>query len=349
MKRVVKMLNLETLQVLTYVVYIFAIIAYATLDGFDLGVGCLHVFAKDDKEKRLMINAIGPVWDGNTTWIVIGGGVLLAGFPKIYSIAMSNLYMPVMILLFAFMLRGAAIEFRGKRDEKKWRSLWDYVFFGSSLALALDIGLMLGNLVQGVPLNEKGYMHGGIKALISPYPILVAILGLSLFMMHGSIYLLMKTEGALHNRLRHWVNRLIVLFLILWVITTITTLVSHRHMLTPFYNHPELTIFALFSLFCILAIPLAISRRNDGWAFIFSCFSIVFLLILFVIGTFPNIVSSTINPEQNSLTLYNGSATKLSLTVLFYVALTGIPLSFFYGSYVYKVFRGKIKLDDHSY
>lgn len=341
--------SLALLQFLIYFVFIFSIIAYATLDGFDLGVGALHLFAKTDEERRLMINAIGPVWDGNTTWIVIGSGVLFAGFPKVFASLMAGFYTPLMFLIFAFMMRGAAIEFRGKKEGRKWRQLWDLVFFGASLILALDIGLLLGNLVEGLPLNGQGEVQVERLTLLRPYPLLIALFALSLFMMHGSLYLLMKTEGALHTRLRGWAKRLIALFLLFWLLTTAATFVFNTHMIKPILERPYLGIFALLSFFCIGTIPYAVKKNRDGWAFIASCFSIVFLLALFAVGTFPYIVYSTLDPAQNSLTLYNSSASEITLFVLTMIALTGIPLSFFYGSYVYKVFRGKIKLDHMSY
>ncbi|MGE5196784.1 MAG: cytochrome d ubiquinol oxidase subunit II [Anaerolineae bacterium] len=343
------MINDEFLQLFVYGIFVFSIVAYSTLDGFDLGVGCLHLFAKGDNERRLMINAIGPVWDGNTTWIVIGGGTLFAGFPRIFSIIMPNLYTFVMILLFALMLRGAAIEFRGKRPGKRWRSVWDVAFFSASLLLTLDIGVILGNLIQGMPLNFQGELQGTFTDLLHPYAFLIAFLALSIFMMHGSIYLLMKTEGALHDRLRIWVKRLIILFIAVWVIATGCTFVYNSHMIAPLLDKPYLAVFAIACIFCILAIPQAIKKQRDGWAFIASCFSIIFLLLLFIIGTFPRIVYSTIDPERNSLTLYNGSSGPITLLVLTIIALLGVPLAFFYSSYIYKVFKGKIKLDPMSY
>jgi cytochrome bd ubiquinol oxidase subunit II len=341
--------TLEVLQFLIYFVFMFSLVAYATLDGFDLGVGCLHLFVKNDKERRVLLNAIGPVWDGNTTWIVIGGGVLFAGFPKVFSILMAGFYTPVMIFLFGIMLRGAAVEFRSKEPGKFWRNLWDYCFFFASFLLTINIGLLLGNLIHGLPLNERGEFVGGFMELLGPYPIVVSLFGLSVFMMHGSIYLLMKTEGALHIRIRSWVKRSIALFLILWVITTVFTFASKVHMIHPFFNHPSLIIFALLSLASILFIPQAIAKKKDGLAFIASSLSIVFLLILFVIGTFPYFVYSTIDPLHNSLTLFNASASQLTLFVLMIIALTGIPLSFFYFSYLHRTFRGKVKIDSTSY
>lgn len=340
---------LEFFQVLIYFVFIFSIVAYATLDGFDLGVGSLHLFTQGDQERRLMINAIGPVWDGNTTWIVIGGGVLFAGFPKIFADLSSSLYEPVMLLLFGFMLRGAAVEFRSKQSSYRWRYSWDFCFFFASLLLALMVGLLLGNLIKGIPLEPNGEYLGGLIPLFTYYPILVSLMGLSMFMMHGSIYMLMKTEGTFHNKMRRWAIRLIVIFLVLWLIVTISTLTLFPHMSALFFHYPILAIFPLISLSAIMGIIYFVYKKSDGFAFIASCLAIIFLLVLFIIGTFPNIARSSVLPETRSLTLFNSSASKTTLFVMTIIAFSGIPLSFFYGAYVYRVFRGKVKIGPMSY
>jgi cytochrome bd ubiquinol oxidase subunit II len=336
-------------QFIMYVVLMFAIVAYAVLDGFDLGVGCLHLFSKGNQERRIMINAIGPVWDGNSTWIVIGGGVLFAAFPKAFSILCPNLYTPFMVMLFGFMLRAASIEFRSKRDEKWWSPLWDRGFFLASFLLALMIGTVLGNLIQGIPLNDQGELVGGVMALLTPYPVLIAVFGISCFMMHGALYLLMKTEGSFHNKIRRWAHRTIWGFMVMWIVSTIVTVVIHPHMIEPFHDYPVLAIFPLLSFGAIFGMLHAVKKKWDGLAFTYSCLSILFMLVLFVIGTFPNIAYSTINPDQNSLTLMNSSVSEFALWILAGVSLTGVPLSFFYFPYIYRVFKGKISIDSMSY
>jgi len=338
-----------TAQLIMYVVFMFSIVAYATLDGFDLGVGCLHLFSKGDQERRLMINAIGPVWDGNSTWIVIGGGVLFAAFPKAFSTLAPNLYTPFMLLLFGFMLRAASIEFRSKGHQKWWPVLWDRCFFAASFILASVIGLVLGNLIQGLPLDSQGQLVGGLQALTTPYALLIAVLGIACFMMHGSIYLLMKTEGSFHEKVRMWAHRSIAFFLIAWMAATVATIFQHPHMIEPFKSYPIIGIFPLLSLGSIGMVLLMIRRQKDGFAFLFSCLTIFFLLVLFVIGTFPNIAYSTLDPDQNSLTFMNSSVSELALWILVGVTCSGAPLSFFYFPYVYRVFKGKVQLDTHSY
>jgi cytochrome bd ubiquinol oxidase subunit II len=335
-------------QFLMYLVLMVAIVAYATLDGFDLGVGCLHLFAKTDQERRIMINSIGPVWDGNSTWIVIGGGVLFAAFPKAFSILTPNLYTPFMLMLFGFMLRAAAIEFRSKKKSPAWRSFWDICFFTASLILAFIVGAVLGNLIHGMPLNAQGELEGGFLALLTPYTLTIALLGVSCFMMHGSIYVLMKTEGPFHEKIRQWTHITIVFFLAMWIIASTMTFTLQPHMIRPFILFPWLIIVPILSLSAVIAIPVLVRRRQDGHAFLASCLSIFLLLSLFLVGTFPNIARSTIDPTA-SLTLMNSSVSEFALWILVGVSFTGAPLSFFYFPYIYRVFKGKVILDKMSY
>lgn len=336
-------------QFVMYSVFLFSLIAYATLDGFDLGVGCLHLFTNTDYERRLMINAIGPVWDGNTTWIVIGAGTLFAAFPKAFSIITPNFYTPFMWIIFGFMLRAASIEFRGKHNSNQWRQWWDRGFFLASLILAFTVGMILGNLIKGVPLNDQGEVVGGMTVFLGLYPVLIALFGISCFMMHGSLYLLMKIEGPFHDKVRKWTYRTIAGFIVFWVIITLVTYWEYPYMMRPFLDMPIMNIFPLLSFSSIAGIIIAIRKKRDGWAFVFSCLSIFFLMLLFVIGTYPYIVYSYIDPMENSLSFMNSSVSEKALWILVGVTLTGIPLSFFYFPYIYRVFRGKVKIDTMSY
>ncbi|HXV77331.1 MAG TPA: cytochrome d ubiquinol oxidase subunit II, partial [Candidatus Polarisedimenticolaceae bacterium] len=177
---------------------------YAILDGFDLGVGILHPLARGDGERRLFVNAIGPLWDGNEVWLVTFGGALFAIFPEAYATIFSGFYLPFMLLLFALITRAVSLEFRGKLSSDRWRRLWDHGFFASSLTATLLFGVAVGNGMRGVPLNERGLYVGGLSDLVGPYQLLVGLLAVSLFAMHGAIYLFLKTEGAVQQRLGRW-------------------------------------------------------------------------------------------------------------------------------------------------
>ena len=344
------MIPTEYFQIFIYCMFFFGVIAYAALDGFDLGVGSLHLFlAKNDRERRLLINSIGPVWDGNTTWIVISGGILFAAFPKVFANLSSSLYVPTMLLLFGYMLRGTAIEFRSKHPNPKWRKFWDFAFFLASFILAIMVGLLLGTLIEGLPLTAQGEYLGSFWALLTPYSLLITLFGLSLFVMHGALYLVMKIEGEFHDKIRRYSKRLVGVFLFFWIIATTTTFWAYPYMVDPFFDYPVLWVFPLLSLSCIVGILYAVRKHRDGLAFSFSCFSIVFLFTLFIVGIFPNIVISTVSPETHSMTLYNSSASRLALIVITIISFIGFPLSFFYISYMHRVFKGKVKLDSTSY
>ena len=196
---------------------------YAILDGFDLGVGALHLFTKTDRDRRIMLNSIGPVWDGNEVWLVTGGGALFAAFPDVYASSFSGFYLAFILLLVALIFRAVAIEFRSKRPSPRWRSTWDVSFSVSSIVSSLLIGVALGNVAQGLPLTAEGEYLGGLLGLLRPYPLVVGLTTVALFAMHGSIYVVMKTEGELQARIRGWIPRLIGLFVAGYVVTTALT------------------------------------------------------------------------------------------------------------------------------
>ena len=324
------------------------LIGYAILDGFDLGVGALHLLVKDDLERRTMINSIGPVWDGNEVWLVTGGGALFAAFPHVYATVFSGFYTAIILLLFALIFRAIAIEFRSKRPGKTWRKLWDVAFGVSSILIALLMGIALGNIVTGIPLDANKEFAGTFWSLINPYSLLVGITTLALFIMHGSIYVVMKTEGELQKKIRSWVNNTIIFFVISYVTTTMYTLIYYPHMVEHFKFAPELFIVAVLNMFAIANIPREIYHGREFRAFLSSCASIAALLTLFAIGLFPNIVLSTPNPEY-SLNLYNAASSQKTLNIMLIVAIIGIPFVLAYTISIYWIFRGKVKIDVTSY
>ncbi len=332
-----------------FTVFVILIIGYAILDGFDLGVGMLHLFAKGDQERRVMLNSIGPVWDGNEVWLVTAGGALFAGFPDIYATMLSAFYMPVMMLLFGLIFRAVAIEFRSKQPMKWWRWTWDIVFFLGSTLISFILGMIIGNLIRGIPLDANKEFIGTIDTIFNPYAFLVGLLTLSLFAMHGSIYILMKTEGDFHDKMRSWTNPCIIFFIIIYAVTTMATLIYMPHMIQALHDRPIFFAIAIFNILLVANIPREIYRGRDAHAFASSCFNMVCLLALYAIGTYPNVVRSIDDPHNLSLTIYNSASSKLTLEVLFLMAVIGIPLVIAYTTAVYYIFHGKVKIDPHSY
>lgn len=321
---------------------------YAMLDGFDLGVGTLHLFVKKDEDRRVFLNAIGPVWDGNEVWLVTGGGALFAAFPMVYATVFSGFYLAFMALLAALIFRAVAIEFRSKEKWRWWRSLWDTGFALGSITSALLIGVAMGNILQGIELDERGEYVGGFLALLNPYALLLGLTTIALFAMHGSIYLVMKTEGLLQARVRRWVNRTIGIFLAFYIILNVATLVFAPHLLETVRARPWiLAVFAL-NVLIVLNIPRENHKGNEFRAFLSSCAAMATLMLLFGLTVFPNMVLSMPNPE-NSLTIYNAASTPKTHFIMLVIALIGVPIVLAYTASIYYIFRGKVKLTPHSY
>ncbi|MFA6572266.1 MAG: cytochrome d ubiquinol oxidase subunit II [Bacteroidota bacterium] len=321
---------------------------YAVLDGFDLGVGALHLLVKDDTERRMLINSIGPVWDGNEVWLVTGGGALFAAFPVVYATVFSGFYTAFMLLLFCLIFRAIAIEFRSKQESKRWRQMWDFAFSISSIFIAFLMGVALGNIITGIPIDTNREFTGNFLSLINPYTVLVGVTTIALFTMHGSIYLAMKTENELQKKIELWINNTIIFFVICYVATTMATLIYYPHMVQHFKDFPLMFIVALLNMLAIANIPREIYHGREFRAFISSSLSIVALLALFAIGLFPNIILSNPNPE-NSLNLYNAASSQKTLGIMLTFAIIGLPFVVGYTFSIYWIFRGKVKIDKTSY
>lgn len=343
------MIPIEFLEFGWFIIFVVLLTGYAILDGFDLGVGILHLFAKNDTDRRIMLNSIGPVWDGNEVWLVTAGGALFAGFPDIYATITSAFYIPVMLLLFGIIFRAVAIEFRSKRQSLLWRRTWDFAFFLGSLLIALILGAAVGNLIRGIPLDATKEFTGTLLDILNPYALLVGIFAVSLFAMHGAIYILMKTEGDLHLEMRVKSVTCIIIYIVLYAITTMATLIYMPHMVHIIQDRPYLFLIGIANILLVANIPREIYYGRDVRAFISSCLNIVCLLALYGIGTYPDVVRSTVNPEQFSLTIYNAASSKKTFENLFLIAFIGMPLVIAYTTAIYFIFRGKVKMDTHSY
>ena len=321
---------------------------YAILDGFDLGVGALHLFAKKDEHRRLMLNSIGPVWDGNEVWLVTGGGALFAAFPEVYATVFSGFYNAFILLLFALIFRAVAIEFRSKQPMLWWRRMWDVSFSVASLVAALLLGVAFGNIVWGVPLDAGREFSGVFLDLLNPFALLVGVTTVALFMMHGAIYVVLKTEGDLHEAARRWVNKAIVFFVVCYAATTAATWLYLPHMLRFFREYPALLAVPLATLLAIANIPREIRRRREFAAFLSSCAAILGLMALVGIGIFPNLVLAKPDPSL-SLTIFNAASSPKTLKIMLIIAAIGVPLVLAYTTSIYYIFRGKTKLDPMSY
>jgi cytochrome d ubiquinol oxidase subunit II len=321
---------------------------YAILDGFDLGVGMLQLFIKDDRETRICYNAIGPVWDGNEVWLVTGGGALFAAFPEVYATVFSGFYTAFMFLLFALIFRAVAIEFRSKETWPGWRKGWDIGFFCGSFIASFLIGVAMGNIAIGIPLDGDHEFAGTFIGLLNPYSLLMGATTVALFLMHGAIYLVMKTEDELHDRIRSWVNPLIIGFILLYAVLTLATLLYVEHITQILKEQPFFFFLAILLVLSIANIPREISKNNDFRAFLSSCATMLLLMALFGLGMFPYMVYSDPLPV-NSLTAYNGASTQKTLQIMLIIAAIGVPIVLAYTVSIYWIFRGKVKLGPDSY
>ncbi len=321
---------------------------YAILDGFDLGVGTLILGIKDDHERRLFYNAIGPVWDGNEVWLVTGGGALFAAFPAVYATVFSGFYLAFMLLLFALIFRAVAIEFRSKEPWVWWRRWWDRGFCAGSTSAALLIGVAMGNIVWGIPLNSKGEFTGSFLSLLHPYALLMGVTTVALFMMHGALYLHLKTEGALQARIRGWLNPLIITFIVCYALTTLATLLYVPRMTHVLREQPALFGVVILLVLAIANLPREIHRGRDWAAFVSSCVTMLLLMALFGLGMFPHMVYSLPEPAH-SLTVYNAASSDKTLKIMTLIAAIGVPIVLTYTVTVYAIFHGKVKLGKDSY
>jgi cytochrome d ubiquinol oxidase subunit II len=295
-----------------------------------------------------MLNAIGPVWDGNEVWLVTGGGALFAAFPEAYSTAFSGFYMAMMLLLVGLIFRAVAIEFRSKQPMTWWRRFWDASFSVSSIASSLLVGVALGNLVLGVPLDANNVYAGSFWTLLNPYALLVGLTALALFAMHGTIYLVMKTEGELQARIRGWVKKTIAAFVVFYALTTIATFVFVPRMLDNLRAEPVLFLIPGLALLAIANIPREIHLGREFRAFLSSCFAVSGLLGTFGLGIYPNLIYSE-PMAANSLTIYNAASSARTHEIMLIIALIGMPIVIAYTVSIYWIFRGKVVLDPTSY
>jgi len=267
----------------------------------------------------------------------------------LYASLFSAMYTPFMLFLAFIILRAVSIEFRGKEKMEWWRMLWDICYSISSVMLALLLGIVLGNVLQGIAIDKNfEYTGGAFFDFLNIYSLMVGITTVGLFMTHGAIYLLMKTEGQLYEQLRFLLTKGIIFFIVSFGITTLYTLIYLPHLSDTFHNNPVLFIVPLMVFLSIANIPRLASKKRFRSAFLFSSLTMSLLLILVAIELFPTLLISTLDPE-NSITIYNAASSEKSLKIMLTIAAIGAPLVLTYTIFVYNTFKGKVKLDETSY
>jgi cytochrome bd ubiquinol oxidase subunit II len=338
-----------TLADLWFVLFILIVAGYLILDGFDMGVGILHLpFARTDMERRTFLNSIGPVWDGNEVWLVLAGGVLFAVFPLVYASLFSGFYLAFVLVLLVLILRPVALEFRSKEPSPRWRSMWDTVFGLASAGLALLLGIAFGNVLSGVPLDAEGNIQVSLIDLLTPFALLVGVTTVAMLAAHGAIYLVIKTEDELQARLVRVVPRLLGIFFVLNTLVVITMVLFQQQITERYTNDIWPVIFPAAALLALIAAWMLVRRGEMFRAFIASSAMIALLIVSGAIGIYPNLLISTTDPAYN-LTVTNAASADNTLMVCLIVALIGIPFVLLYTTGVYYIFRGKATVDSDGY
>lgn len=320
---------------------------YAILDGFDLGVGMWHLFlARGERERRVLVNAIGPVWDGNEVWLLTAGGALFAAFPLVYATVFSGFYLALMLLLTGLILRAVSLEFRGKEDSARWRQAWDVAFAVGSFLPALLLGVAVGNVMRGVPLDAEGEFAGSFLGLLNPFALLVGLLSVAMFLQQGAAWLFLKTEGELRQRSRRAALGSCLAFTLLWALVTGAARAMAPHLWSS--GSPWPWAAAAVVLLSLGLLVRAVRTGSAGLAFTFSSVATAGLLALMGLGLYPYLVPA-LGALPGGLTIYNASSSPLTLKVMLVIALAGMPLVLAYTIAIYRSFRGPVVLDEASY
>ena len=310
------------------------------LEGFDYGVGMLMPFlGRDDLERRSIINTIGPVWDGNEVWMITAGGALFASFPQVYATLFSGFYLALVLMLVALILRGVAFEFRGKREDKGWRTLWDWAIFTGSLLPALLWGVTVANLMRGFAIQQDMNYYGGLLPLLNPYALLGGLVFVALFLLHGANFLGLKAPDEIAQRARKfaWTG---------WIVATVLTvaLVIWTFFATDILKKPGLNglIPAVLAAVTLLVTGWLVRRAKVGWAIVMGALTIVFATVMVFAGLYPRILISTLNPAW-SLTITNAASSPYTLKVMSIVAAIMVPVVLAYQIWSYWVFRKRVE------
>ena len=342
------------MQTIWFCLIAIMIAMYVVLDGFDLGAGAIHLWvARDDAERQQVIRSIGPVWDGNEVWLLAAGGTLYFAFPALYASGFSGFYLPLMIVLWLLILRGIAVEFRGQMSSPVWLRLWDVVFSGSSLLLAVFFGAALGNVVRGVPLKAQGYFFealwtnfrlGPNTGVLDWFTIIVGVAALATLVLHGALWVALKTDGPVHGRSLTLARAVWWIVLVLTVVLTAITFKVQPGVPANLVAHPWGYVFPALALFGLAGMLWFIRKQDELKSFLSSCLYIVGMLTSAVFGLYPLILPASTNPAF-SLTVDNAKAPDYGLRIGLAWWIVGMILVAAYHYHVYRSFAGKVKIE----
>jgi cytochrome bd-type quinol oxidase subunit 2 len=330
----------------TFVPFWYIVIAilwtgFFILEGFDFGVGMLHdAVGRTDAERRAAINTIGPLWDGNEVWLIVAGAAMFAAFPGWYATMFSGMYLALVLLLAALIIRGVAFEYRGKRDAARWRRTWDVTLTTGSVLAPLLIGIALGDLLHGLPIDSAQNYTGSFWDLLQPYALWTGITLVLVCLLHGATFLSLKTTGEMHERSRVLARRVapvagaFVIGFIIWTHVTAST--------TFFLN-----VIELLAILAVLAAVWLVYARRDGWAFTATAVTIAACILAIFVDLYPNVMVSSTNPAYN-LTVHNTASSPYSLKAMTVVVVVFLPLVLIYQAWTYYVFRKRVSASDFT-
>lgn len=340
------------LQITWFVLWGVLWAVYFMLDGFVFGTGILHnILARTDGEKRVLINTIGPVWDGNEVWLITAGGATFAAFPTTYALMFSYLYTALLLLLFSLIVRGVSFEFRGKLEGEGWKKAWDVAIQVSSFLPALLFGVAFGNIFKGLPMDADGY-QGSFLSLLNPYGLLTGVLFVLLFTVHGALWLSVKTVGDLSARAKGIADKTWPALLVVAVAFLAYTKVATK-LFDNYLANPALFVVPLLAVAALVGIRLFSAKGATLAAFASSCVTVLAVVATGVVGLFPNLIPSSIDPAY-SLTIFNSSSSPYTLKIMTVVAFIFVPIVIAYKIWVYRIFRAPVTEaevlgDKHAY
>ncbi len=318
------------------------LVGYALTDGFDLGSGVLHLFTKDEDNRKIMMNAIGPVWDGNEVWLIAGGGMLFAAFPVVYAVSFSAFYLAMFIVLWALILRAVSFEYRNQKESKKWKTFWDIAYWIGNFVPAVLFGVAVGNAVYGIPIDQKGVYHGTFLTLLRPVPLSMGVVSLFMFMMHGTAYLMLKTEGKTFEFAKRWAIISFIGFVISLMVADFFLIAFKSELYNNFFEYPLFWIAPLILIAGIIIYfrNLVIAEKYNRVIY-GSVLTILGSVLTIAFATYPVFIRSSISDAYN-LTIWNSASSKITLTVMLVATIIFLPIVIGYTAYVYRVFKGKV-------
>ncbi|NTW00564.1 MAG: cytochrome d ubiquinol oxidase subunit II [Oscillochloris sp.] len=330
------------LNILWFILVAVLFIGFFILEGFDYGVGILlPILGKNDTERRVIINTIGPVWDGNEVWVLTAGGAIFAAFPNWYATLFSGFYLALFLMLLALIVRAVAFEFRSKDENLRWRAAWDgAIVFGSAVP-ALLWGVALGNLLHGVKIDADMNYVGNFFDLLNPYALIGGLTSLSMFILHGAIFLNLKTSGELSTRALRITRQVGPVATGIVVVFIIATYLMTDAFTRLGINPGAVPVAAILALF---GAAYFVKVGQMGWAFVMTCLNIALSVITIFMSLFPRVMVSSLNPDW-SLTIYNASSSQKTLTVMTVVALVFVPIVLIYQGWSYWVFRQRLSIE----